>query len=222
MLDSPEPRTTSDLIAERLRQDIAAGKYEDGEPLRQDELARVFGVSKIPVREALQQLKSEGLIAFHHNRGSVVVGASVEEVAEVYSMRAALEELALTNAVPLLDAFDLRRAELALADLDATTDPAGWPRLNWEFHASLYRPARMPRLLRVLESLHNSVARYLLIYLAEEPHRRASQAEHRQLVEACRAQDVEGAHRVLRRHLEAASQQSQAHLRAVHATRSHR
>ncbi|MDT3681065.1 MAG: GntR family transcriptional regulator [Truepera sp.] len=210
--------TTSDRIAERLRAEIAAGNYEDGEPLRQDELARRFGVSKIPVREALQQLKSEGLVAFHQNRGSLVLGASAEEVAEVYAMRAALEELALTGSIPRLTAADLRRAEAALEDLAEARDPSEWPQLNWEFHAALYRPAGMPTLLRTLQSLHHSVARYLLMYLADEDHGRTSQAQHRELLEACGERDLRRAKSVLKRHLAQASRESQAYLRQRNQT----
>lgn len=204
------PKTTPDLIAEQLREDIAAGRYPDGAALRQDELARRFGVSKIPVREALQQLRSEGLVATYHNRGSVVVAASVAEVAEVYAMREALELLALQNSLPLLSEADLLRAEGALLEIDAVTEPSEWPRLNWEFHAALYRPAGMDLLLRTLETLHHSVARYLLIYLAQPANQRASQAEHRALLHACRRRDAVAAQRVLVEHLREASQQSQA------------
>ncbi|MFA5595719.1 MAG: GntR family transcriptional regulator [Trueperaceae bacterium] len=209
-MPSTNPKTTPDLIAEQLRQDIAAGRYPDGAALRQDELARRFGVSKIPVREALQQLRSEGLVATYHNRGSVVVAASVAEVAEVYAMREALEVLALQSALPQLSEADLLRAEGALLEIDSVTEPSEWPRLNWEFHAALYRPARMELLLRTLETLHHSVARYLLIYLAEPANQHASQAEHRALLDACRRRDTAAAQRVLVAHLREASQQSQA------------
>lgn len=209
-MPNANPKTTPDLIAEQLRQDIAAGRYPDGAALRQDELARRFGVSKIPVREALQQLRSEGLVATHHNRGSVVVAVSVAEVAEVYAMREALEVLALKSALPRLSQADLLRAEGALLEIDAVTEPSEWPRLNWEFHASLYRPAHMEFLLRTLETLHHSVARYLLIYLAQPANQRASQAEHRALLDACRRRDLASAQRVLVTHLREASQQSQA------------
>lgn len=202
-------RTTPDLIAEHLRLEIAAGVYEDGAALRQDEIARRFGVSKIPVREALQQLRSEGLVATYHNRGSVVVAASVEQVAEVYAMREALELLALEHALPQQTKADLLRAEGALLEIGAGKDPAEWPRLNWEFHAALYRPARMDLLLRTLESLHHSVARYLLIYLAEPAHQHASQEEHKELLNACRARDLKTAKHVLVKHLNSASRESQ-------------
>ena len=209
-MPSTNLKTTPDLIAGQLRQDIAAGRYPDGAALRQDELARRFGVSKIPVREALQQLRSEGLVATYHNRGSVVVAASVAEVAEVYAMREALEVLALQSALPRLSEADLLRAEGALLEIDAVGEPSEWPRLNWEFHASLYRPAQMELLLRTLETLHHSVARYLLIYLAEPANQRASQAEHRALLDACRRRDLASAQQVLATHLREASQQSQA------------
>jgi DNA-binding GntR family transcriptional regulator len=140
------------------------------------------------------------------------VAASAAEVAEVYAMRRALELLALEAALPRLTDADLLRAEGALAELGAATDAAAWPHLNWEFHASLYRPAQMPTLLRTLESLHHGVARDLLIYQSDQRHQRASQDEHRQLLAACRANDLAAAQQVLINHLGSASAQSQAYI----------
>ena len=97
---SPLSRTTSELIAERLRNAIVIGEYQSGQALKQDELAKHFEVSKIPLREALYQLKSEGLVEFINNRGSIVSSLSASEVEEIYTMRMALEEIALERAIP--------------------------------------------------------------------------------------------------------------------------
>ena len=191
-------KTTSEHLADALRHAIVSGRYSAEQPLNQDELARTYGVSKIPVREALYQLKMEGLVTFRHNRGSAVSSLSSGEVEEIYTMRLALEEVALKRALPNMQPADLIQAETALKLIDASTDPLEWPALNWRFHASLYRAAAMPRLLETVETFHNSVARHLLLYLNGLEYQATSQNEHWTLLEACRNKDERRAVRILR------------------------
>ncbi|MEZ4730734.1 MAG: GntR family transcriptional regulator [Caldilineaceae bacterium] len=87
----------TETIAAALRTDILQGSYKSNAPLRQDEIAARFGVSKIPVREALQQLKAEGLVTFFPNRGAVVSTLSSAEVDEIYAMRIALRNIGLAT-----------------------------------------------------------------------------------------------------------------------------
>lgn len=198
---------TAELIASALRADILQGRLKSGQPLRQDDIAAKFGVSKIPVREALYQLKAEGLVTFIPNRGATVSELSLQEVDEIYTMRIALETTALQRALPRLTIADLARAEAILSAIDHEQNTARWSELNWEFHATLYAPANLPRLLEWVHTLHVNVARYLVIYLAGLDYQTASQQEHRTIVEACRHGDVETATATLQRHLHSASQQ---------------
>jgi DNA-binding GntR family transcriptional regulator len=80
-------------------------------------------------------------------------------------------------------------------------DTAQWSELNWEFHATLYQAAQMPRLLGALEVLHNNVARYLLIYLGSLSARDASQSEHKKILQACKKRDGGLAVNILQQHL---------------------
>ena len=204
----PLSRTTSELIAERLRNAIIIGEYESGQALKQDELAKHFEVSKIPLREALYQLKSEGLVKFINNRGSIVSSLSASEVEEIYTMRKALEEIALERAIPNLQAANKIAAESALKLIDASTNPLDWAALNWEFHASIYRAAQMPKLLETVSTLHNNVSRYLLLYLKQMNFQDTSQAEHWALLEACNAGKTQQALGLLRQHLNDALKQT--------------
>jgi DNA-binding GntR family transcriptional regulator len=183
------------------------GIYKSNAPLRQDEIAARFGVSKIPVREALQQLKVEGLVTFFPNRGAVVSSLSSAEVDEIYAMRIALETLALQRAIPHLTIADLTRAEALLDQLDQEEQVARWSELNWEFHALLYRPANLPRVMNWVSTLHINVARYMTLYLAGMAYQAASQAEHRAILAACRQGKIELACEQLRQHLQAAASQ---------------
>lgn len=199
------PGNTPEMITQALRAAILQGRYQSGEPLRQDRIAEEFGISKIPVREALVQLRTEGLITFSPNRGAVVAELSQEEVDEIYTMRIALETQALFRAIPGLHTSDLIRAQGVLDIMDTENDQARWSELNWEFHATLYQAARMPRLLATIEMLHNNVARYLVIYLKKLGAQPVSQKEHRAILDAIRQRQAQRAVDLLQQHLERAS-----------------
>jgi DNA-binding GntR family transcriptional regulator len=207
-IKTPNAKTTSELIAERIRNAIIIGEFESGEPLKQDVLADQYGVSKIPVREALYQLKTEGLVDFLNNRGSVVSSLSTSEVEEIYTMRIALEQIALKRAIPNLLPANKIAAESALKLIDASTNPLDWATLNWEFHASLYKAANMPKLLETVAMLHNNVSRYLLLYLKRMDFQDTSQAEHWALLEVCNAGHIQQASDILRQHLNDALEQT--------------
>jgi len=197
--------STADLIARSLRADIFQGKLKSKQPLRQDEIAAKFGVSKIPVREALFQLKAEGLVTFFPNRGAVVSELSPAEVDEIYIMRIALETVALQCAIPHLTIANLAQAEEILNAIDQEQNMARWGEFNWEFHATLYYPANLPRLMGWVKTLHINIARYLVIYLAGMDYQTASQDEHRKILEACRRGNVKAATTRLKHHLQSAA-----------------
>lgn len=199
------PGNTPEMIANALRSAILQGRFRSSEPLRQDRIAEEFGTSKIPVREALVQLRAEGLIRFSPNRGAVVSELSQEEVDEIYTMRIALETKALERSIPGLRPADLIRAQGVLDVMDTEDDQTRWSELNWEFHATLYQAARMPRLLNTIEVLHNNVARYLVIYLKSLRAQPTSQKEHRSILDSVRRKKTDEAVGRLHHHLERAS-----------------
>jgi DNA-binding GntR family transcriptional regulator len=192
-------------IADTLRVEILRGKLQGGQPLRQDEIAAQFGVSKIPVREALVQLKAEGLVNFYPNRGAFVSELSAAEADEIYVMRIALEKAVLARAIPHLTVSHFKRAAEILTAIDREENIAKWGELNWEFHATLYSTAELPRVMETLRTLHTNIARYLVLYLAGMDYQKKSQREHRALLQACRAGEVEKAEDILDEHLRSAS-----------------
>jgi DNA-binding GntR family transcriptional regulator len=206
-MSQPPPPVTSESIAGTLRADILCGRLLGGQPLRQDEIAFQFGVSKIPVREALVQLKAEGLVNFYPNRGAFVSELSAAEAEEIYIMRIALEKEILTRAIPHLTVSHFKQAGELLADTDREENIARWGELNWEFHATLYSPAGLLRLMETLRTLHTNIARYLVLYLAGMEYQKKSQREHRALLKACREGEIEKAQTILEEHLRSASTQ---------------
>jgi len=201
-------KTTADNIANSLREAILRGELVVSQSLRQDKIANQYGVSTIPVREALFQLAMEGLVAFIPNRGAFVAQLSGTELFELYAMREALELLAIKHAMPHLTDSILVQADDILGWMDVEHDIYKWGELNWEFHATLYKASNMPRLMDTLRRLYVNLIRYLVRNVPnpdEINYRSNNQAEHRQILEACRQQDTEIASILLRRHLTASS-----------------
>jgi DNA-binding GntR family transcriptional regulator len=206
---TPSPYPTlviaKESIADTLRADILRGNLKSGQALKQDEIAAQFGVSKIPVREALVQLKAEGLVNFYPNRGAFVSELSAAEADEIYVMRIALETAVLARAIPNLTVAHLKHAEEILTAIDQEENIAKWGELNWKFHATLYSPASLPRLMDTIKALHTNIARYLVLYLAGMAYQKKSQKEHRAILAACRHGETEKAVTYLEGHLRDAS-----------------
>ncbi|WP_017314324.1 GntR family transcriptional regulator [Mastigocladopsis repens] len=207
-----QQRSTPDLIADALREAIVRGIFQEGQSLRQDEIATQFGVSRIPVREALRQLEAEGLVKIHLNRGATVSALSPAEAQEIFEIRSALEVKAIQLAIPKLTPSDLEKASEILAQTDQLTDAGMLAKLNWEFHETLYAPAERPRLLTMIKTLHLNVDRYVRLQMAQMDDLERSQKEHYQLLQACQQHDTKGAVRLLKKHIDTAGEQLVAYL----------
>ncbi|MDB5042559.1 MAG: GntR family transcriptional regulator [Candidatus Eremiobacteraeota bacterium] len=195
-----ERRSTPSLIAEAIREQIQAGDLPGGSALNQNELAERFGVSRIPVREALRQLESDGTIRYVPNQGAVVSAYTAAEIRERFEIRGELEPLALRLAIANHTPQALRALERELTAMRDESDPARWGKHHTAFHRLLYEGAGRPRLLAIIESLYISLARAMTpdLALAEM---RVHDAEHRAVLDAVSRGDAEAATRALRDHL---------------------
>ena len=194
-------RTLPEMITNSLRETILAGELGGGVQLKQEELAAKFNVSMSALREALKNLEAEGLVTFYPNRGAMVSELSAAEAQEIFDIRLYLELGAVELAIPNLTDADLQAAEEILRKTDAETRPALWGALNWQFHEILYRAANRPKLLSLIQNMHNNVERYMRLYLSTLHHQEKSQQEHRLLLEACVGRDVKAAQKLLRKHM---------------------
>lgn len=192
--------STVDRVQRRVMSELLRGDLAPGTWLRQDELAQQLGISKIPVREALQRLAAIGLLRFEANRGVVVPRLSSAEAEENYALRRAVEPLLLKRALPMLSIVDLAEAELALSSSGVSLTEA-----NWSFHRALYGPSGWKRGLAVVEILHAAAAPYVILYTKVLGGAEDSDAEHYELLEACRAGDGERAVGLLEAHLDRAA-----------------
>jgi len=194
-------RTVSASVAASLREDIVSGQLESGTRLRQVELARRFGVSTTPVREALAALQSEGLVRLHPQRGAVVFVPTIDGLREHYEIRAALEALAAQRAAERFDAARGEELEALLDEMAAGPGVERYLELNLRFHSTLYELAARPRLVEMIETLRDASSAYLHIYATRDFPSERLDAEHREILAACRARDPQRAAQAVRHHL---------------------
>ncbi|MGF1611993.1 MAG: GntR family transcriptional regulator [Kiloniellales bacterium] len=205
--DDPGPserlkrKTASELVAEKLRKWIIDGRLADGEQLRQDAIARQLGVSRIPVREALNHLEAEGLVTLVSHKGAVVTTLSTEVLSEFFDIRVLLETWLLGLAVPRMEPDDLARAEALLDRMAQDRRIEDQGTLNWQFHEALYRPSQRQETLKILRRIHLGLDRYVRFQLAVTDGYERADREHREILECCRAGDTASAVHGLERHI---------------------
>lgn len=200
-------------VAARLREAIVKGAFRGGQPLRQDELAEMYGTSAIPIREALRQMEGEGLVRFLPNRGVVVAELTADEVDDLCNIRVLLETEALRLAIPNLDKQALERAQQILdaSDMDENYVDT-WSDRNWEFHSTLYAASKREQMLALIRRVHHQIEPYLRAHVVLLNYREHGQKEHRALLRACRRKDVDGAVRLLREHISVVAHLLKPHL----------
>jgi DNA-binding GntR family transcriptional regulator len=197
-------RTISSAIGTQLRDAVLSGAYPSGAQLRQDALAAQFGVSRIPVREALLQLEAEGLVQIVPHKGAVVAGISLAEIDDIFQLRALLEVRLLQRSAPLLDVEDfddLDRIQKAFGEAIRGRDAARWGVLNAQLHTALYRRADLPRTSAIVANLLTASERYTRIQLSGKAAWQRAQAEHGELIALCRRHETEAACALLGQHI---------------------
>ncbi|HEX7119592.1 MAG TPA: GntR family transcriptional regulator [Longimicrobiales bacterium] len=211
------------MTLEALRERILRGDYPEGAPLRQDALAAEFGVSRIPVREALRQLEAEGLVTINPHHGATVSALSIEEVRELFELRALIESDLLRRAVPHLTPADLDRADEILAKYEEAFragDVSEWGALNWQFHSTLLTPAGRPLTMGVVESLQNQSDRYIRLQLSLTSAQTRANEEHHAIADAVREGEVDRACALLAAHITGAGRSLLTFLREHRASES--
>lgn len=193
------------LVEKTLRDGILSGRLAGGTALRQEELASLFGVSRMPVREALLKLEAQGLVQNVPNKGAVVLQMNVDDVVETYAIRLILEPEALRQSIPNLRKTDLNEAYGHMEAMAKETDLANLGRLNRLFHMSLYQGAKNQKLLRLIDRELQEEERFLRFHLSALGLGEMAQDDHKALVSLAEAGDAEAAAGILRQHLYQAS-----------------
>ncbi|MGE0714165.1 MAG: GntR family transcriptional regulator [Alphaproteobacteria bacterium] len=203
---SPVP-SLPDVAYAHVRKEILAGELAPGAALRQEEIAQRLAISRLPVREALARLESEGLVVLRPRRGYVVADLDPEDIVDLFDIRAMLEERAGRLATERRGPEDVAALEAILADIDrigrsGDLDVAAFAERNQAFHERLFAPCGRRRLLRLLFTLRDQVEGYARMSAAVAGTLGQAQAEHRAILVAFAAGDGLTVGRLCRRHVE--------------------
>lgn len=202
MIIDDQSTTVARRIAETIGERIISGAIPPDAPLRQDHVAREFNSSHVPVREAFRQLEAQHLVVAAPRRGVRVAPLDTNSVKEIAEMRAALEVVALRNAAPKFTSTHLARIELALIEGDNAQTIQDFEMANRAFHQALVAPCAMPRLLASLDGLQLANSRLVFAMARNVGRRPRSNQDHRLILQALRARNVDQACNLLARHIQ--------------------
>lgn len=197
-------RQNVDVVHDRLRRAILRGEIAPGEELSQVRLAQGLGVSRTPLREAFRLLQREGLVEASPNRSYRVTSFSPRDLEELYVTLLPLEALAIRLTIPRLDSADVAAMEGDLAQMAHYAelhDVEGWEAPHRDFHRRLVQHAGR-RVVDLLDQLSDHAGRYRRVYLAGTSYGfDAAAAEHREILDSCRASEIDTAASRLVHHL---------------------
>ncbi|REL25928.1 GntR family transcriptional regulator [Thalassotalea euphylliae] len=198
-------KTRTQLVVETIREKILSGEITAGQPLRQAALAEELNVSRIPVREALLQLEAEGLTSFEPHKGATATELNVDQVDELFELRAMLEADLLAASIPNLTDEDLEQAQLLLAKLDNALGKENaantWSQLNSDYHNCLYSAAQRPQTQDLVDTLNKNADRYIRMHLLWAGGISKAESEHNDLLRLCQLRKVDEAVDLLKQHI---------------------
>ena len=191
-------------VFQKLREDILSGKYKEHEELKEVAIGEELGVSRTPVREAFRQLELEGLIQIVPNRGAYVTWITAKDVKDIYMIRSLLEGLCARLAVEKMTKEQMEEMEenIYLADFHASKGHMDqMAELDNRFHDILYEACDSKMLEHTLRDYHQYVLRVRQKTLSTNTRGRASNEEHRQIMEAIKEKDADRAQQLANQHI---------------------
>nr|WP_284234551.1 GntR family transcriptional regulator [Arenivirga flava] len=195
---------TPDVIADRIAQAIRDGEYPSGAGLVQEDLAKRFGVSRNPVREALRLLEARGVVTIRGGEGATVRALSQDDLDEIYALRIAIEPTIAAAVVDGSTKRSIDRLEQQAEAMRRLDDDVEWMRRNFDFHVALYELAERPRTASVLTELLAATQPYSRRNIHQLGGREQADIDHGDMVAALRAGDGDALAACLVRHLEIA------------------
>lgn len=183
----------ADQVFEQLERGIILGEYEQGSIVTEKEIADRLGVSRTPVREALNRLEHDNMIE-ETGKGNKIIGISEKDIITIYRLREMLDGLCAADVVENITDDELKQLSDTLDYADfcvVRQDPDKIRECDNNFHEVLYRSSRNPVLYNILIPLHKKAARYRWLTISDPSRAQLSAQEHRQILEALRKHDPE-------------------------------
>jgi DNA-binding GntR family transcriptional regulator len=197
-----ERQTAASYVADALRAAIQNGELHDGAELNQVALAEHFGISRVPVREAMRMLEAQGWITALPHRRAVVQALSVSRVSEIFEVRAVLEGHLIEKAIANSSPDHLARLEKVRSEMEGLADHIAWVAANRKFHRLLLEPAQSPMTLELIEQLTAQVERYLRVRDETVIREDAAGKEHAEILRAVAKKETAVARALLVSHIE--------------------
>jgi DNA-binding GntR family transcriptional regulator len=194
-------KTKNVAVYNKLRQSIIKGKLKPGQKVVMAELAKGFGLSETPVREAIRRLESEGYIDFTPHMGAIVTKIDEGELVEIYLIRIALEELATRLASPHITEKDIDFLNKKNREMEMAIQQGRYENLaamNKAFHLRIYKAAPFPRLYKMICDLWDTFERWPSVFSYVPERAAASVDEHKKIIQALRARDMDQADRLIK------------------------
>lgn len=202
---STNRQTAHEYVRSVLRRAILKGELSGGTRLVQAELAAMLDVSTTPVREALRDLATEGLVQFDPHRGAIVTELSSEDVHDIYAIRMVLEPMAMREAVPNVSDALITRLRNLHESMMESPHSADWVDRNRVFHMAVYETAASPRLAAIIRNLQDASVMYIGASLKDKPSlREEANHDHADILAALEARDADAAVAALEEHLRTA------------------
>jgi DNA-binding GntR family transcriptional regulator len=189
------------VVEAKLRELILMGGFEPGTPLNQEALAEDFGVSRMPIRQALRRLQAEGLVERLQNRRVQVAELRRDEIEDIFDMRISLEPMALRLAISRATKLDIRAMSRALEDAADDGDPATFGLRNTAYHMAILRPCGRQRLLGTLHSLLDLSDRYQRAAYNDRTFMAPLNGQHELILDAIRNNEPDAGAEVLEQHI---------------------
>ena len=186
-------KTKNAAVYEALREGIIDGQLKPGQKIIMSEVAKKFGLSEIPVREAIRRLESDGFVELTPHVGAVVSKIDERELVETYLIRIELEALATRLAAPHVTSRDIGFLEQKNREMEIAINknmPEKLGRLNKEFHLRIYQAAPYPYLLKLISDLWEKVERTQSVFAYVPERATASVEEHTKIITALRSKDT--------------------------------
>ena len=191
-MERPQFRTKSEIIYQELKRGILSGTYRPQQRIITSEVAKEFGASESPVREAIKQLESDGLIENTPYVGAVVTNFDMEDIEEIYEVRSVLEGLAARIAAQRIKENDIELLEQHVADMEKALHEEQYDSLgvlNKEFHRRIYSVCGNKYLFRVIFELWDLSSRTPAVFALVPERAHKSLLEHKEILTALRGRD---------------------------------
>ena len=195
--------TVSEQVYNKIKSAILNGELTPGERIVQEDLTEQLRVSRTPVREALQRLKSEGLVTIKPFYGAMVFQVSIKELSEIYDIRISIERYAIQKAFPLLTDTDIQELDkLNTMVREKTSDHLGLMDYDREFHYLLCHKGVCEYVNQLLNGLWNQCDPYKSLYISNPDNAQTMISEHEAIVKCLKKHDMRGVDRAVTRHLD--------------------